>query len=124
MGVIKSVSEGERRDGSRFSEEPVLVRVKRTVLTMLGSEMKERTEEKIDDEGPSSEGVRDGRDGKGRNWLGKKRGLGRTFQGSQETSDSCPDWQVFRYRVRCNFWHRCSETGSGAVFRQGDPGQG
>ena len=69
--MIKSVSEEGRRDGSRFSEEPVLVRAERTVLTILGSEVEERTEVKIDDKGASGEGVRDGRDGKGEESAGE-----------------------------------------------------
>jgi len=93
--VIKSVGEGGRSSELRFSEEPELVRAKRMVLTMDGSEAELRTEVNMDDVGASGEEVREGSDGKGEE---KRSGEcpERAFLESQEISDGCPGWQVFR----------------------------
>ena len=93
--MIKSVRKGGRSSGSRFSEEPELVRAKRTVLMMDKSEAELRTEVNMDNVGASGEGVREGSDGKGEEKRSRECPE-RAFLGSQEISDSCPGWQVFR----------------------------
>ena len=54
--MIKSVEKGGRSRGLRFLEEPELVKAKRTVLTMDGSEVELRMEVNIDDGGLQEKG--------------------------------------------------------------------
>jgi len=112
--MIKSVGEGGRSSGSRFSEEPELVRAERTVLTMDGSEAELRMEVNMDDVGASGEGVREGSDSKGEEKAGggeKEWGMSREgFSGESRDFRRLSRLAGVQGWGWCSFWHRRSGT--------------